>query len=154
MYFMVIKILSILIAPILALWVRHHESKICKQGRQLSEEETKYAIDLGILCYDKVYILEVAKVPSGLPPFIEKWLQRMHFPAGNAAGMSMRYGIYIDKSYRSNIELIRHELVHTAQYEHLGSLRKFLQLYIYQMMALGYQNAPLEMDARERSEIT
>ncbi|MGF1794256.1 hypothetical protein L4D21_27225, partial [Photobacterium profundum] len=42
-----------------------------------------------------------------------------------------------------NLRLHFHELVHVAQWQHLGAV-SFLQRYINEVQSLGYDEAPLE----------
>jgi hypothetical protein len=57
------------------------------------------------------------------------------------------YGIFIRADHWRDRALIAHELVHTAQFQRLGGILPFLQTYIFQCATVGYQNAPLELEA-------
>jgi len=65
----------------------------------------------------------------------------------------MRYGIYLDEQYADRKSLLAHELVHTHQFERLGSHYAFLRLYLRQCMLLGYSHSPLESEANEKSTL-
>ncbi|MBT8044102.1 MAG: hypothetical protein KJO79_04050, partial [Verrucomicrobiae bacterium] len=47
--------------------------------------------------------------------------------------------------------LIAHELVHVRQYEQAGSVWRFMVDYIFQCLAYGYHDAPMEREARDAS---
>ena len=67
---------------------------------------------------------------------------------GNANGRCLPpFGIFIDESQRGNRELLNHELVHWYQYKKLGLL-EFYMGSIIQNIKYGYDNAPLEIEAR------
>lgn len=52
------------------------------------------------------------------------------------------------RGYHTNTTLVAHELVHTVQWRELGRVG-FLITYAKQFVAYGYDNMPLEVQARE-----
>jgi hypothetical protein len=44
--------------------------------------------------------------------------------------------------------LLSHELRHVYQYEAAGSIAAFLLNYLWQIATAGYEECPLELDAR------
>lgn len=140
--------LSYLTTPIAAIWVGHHEVLIRCTGRKLSIRELAHCRRLGILNPEYIRIRVVPRVPSPVPRWIEKLCQSLGFPVGAAAGICFRYGIYIDQNYSANPGIISHELVHTLQYERLGSLEAFLRQYIFECLYHGYHDSPLEREAQ------
>ena len=60
------------------------------------------------------------------------------------------YGVIVRRDCANNLRLLAHEFVHVAQYERLGR-EGFLQEYIQQIAAHGYQNAPFELEAEAKS---
>ena len=54
--------------------------------------------------------------------------------------------IYILRTHWQDDELRRHELVHIAQIERLGSVR-FSVLYLFYLARYGYRDSPLEKEA-------
>ncbi len=140
------------VLPFATWWLRHQENIALQHGRKLSDEEIIWAEKIGITHPEKIRIHHLNKVPTPVPDFIEHFLQKRGFPAGNAAGMSMRYGIYIKEKHTNNRAIIAHELVHTHQYERLGGLWAFLKLYLQETMLLGYMHSPLEKEANTISK--
>jgi len=138
--------------PFAMWWVRHNEKIALRLGRKLSDEEMIWAKEIGIDHPEKVRILNVTRIPTPVPHFIEKIIERIGFPAVNAVGMCMRYGIYAKEKYATDKSIIAHELVHTQQYERLGGLWHFLKLYLKETMILGYANSPLEIEANCTAE--
>jgi len=51
---------------------------------------------------------------------------------------------------RESRRLLTHECRHVYQYERAGSIRAFLPVYLRQIATVGYDAAPLELDAIER----
>ena len=66
----------------------------------------------------------------------------------NIDGLTLGHGIYIRHGQASN-RLLSHEFRHVYQYEQAGSIAAFLSVYLQQILTVGYQLAPLEIDARE-----
>ena len=52
---------------------------------------------------------------------------------------------------RWNVEILVHELVHTAQYERLNGIPGFLRQYLRDCLKDGYMSAAMEREAREVS---
>lgn len=57
-------------------------------------------------------------------------------------------GIFISKSQMHNSNLIAHEKVHWKQYQELGLLG-FYSKYLTEFVQYGYDNMPMEKQARE-----
>jgi hypothetical protein len=50
--------------------------------------------------------------------------------------------------------VIRHELIHTRQYQEAGSIFEFLRQYLFQCLTGGYANCEMEREANGEYEIT
>lgn len=59
-------------------------------------------------------------------------------------------GIFIHEGQKGNEELLRHELVHWAQYERMGLLMYCVR-YIFQLVFIGYETMPMEVEARTKN---
>ena len=69
------------------------------------------------------------------------------------SGLTVRYGIFIRSDCWGNRKLVAHELVHTKQYEQLGSLEAFLRPYFLECLTPPYYpNGPMEQEAIKTSE--
>ena len=64
------------------------------------------------------------------------------------AGLTLRYGIFIQSESWGERRLVVHELAHTLQYERLGGFRPFLEQYLYECITPGYPFGPLEQEAK------
>lgn len=134
-----------------AMWVHRQELRICKRGEPLTEDEVKVARLVGVQFPERVRILGVEEVP-----FPCDWLARQlasltgRFPS-RALGLAAGYGIYIQSQSRWSVELVVHELVHTAQYERMNGILGFLRNYLRDCLRNGYINAEMECEARDLS---
>ena len=57
------------------------------------------------------------------------------------------WGVYILAERLTDERLVRHEQVHWEQYKRMGAL-KFYVVYIGYSLRYGYQNNPMEIEAR------
>ena len=57
------------------------------------------------------------------------------------------FGIFIKKEHRDNENLLNHEIMHWEQFRKLG-LIKFYSNYIEEFKKLGYDDMPMEIEAR------
>ena len=147
-----ITIVTFVVTPFAWWWLRYNEKIALRLGRELNDEELAWAEQLQMLHPEKIRVLHVTRIPSPVPQFIENFIQKRGFPVGNAAGMCMRYGIYVVEKYSHSKSLLAHEMVHTHQFERLGGMWYFLREYLYQTMLLGYINAPLEHEANAKAK--
>jgi hypothetical protein len=139
-----------LLLPGACAWVKWQESSILKHGIPLSDALLADAKRIGVRYPERVRLRVVDQVPGGIP----SWLRKVGTPLGlcspSTSGMSLRYGIFIRSDRWGDRHLVRHELIHTQQYERLGGIRPFLTLYLFECLAApGYPFGPLESEARE-----
>jgi hypothetical protein len=63
-------------------------------------------------------------------------------------------GIFIKKKYKGNENILNHDLVHWKQYQRIGLLKFYFQ-YFKEFLTKGYDQMPMEMEARyEEDEYT
>lgn len=140
--------LAVLGAP----WVWWHERRILREGEELPLDLARWAGDgLGLEAVEETRVLEVKEVPLPSPLWVRKVCAKLGFPTLSVGGLCLRRGIYLQKGKQAPKATIRHELVHTMQYQRAGSVRGFLQRYLYECIIYGYEDAPMEVEARTRS---
>ena len=117
----------------------------------MTDAELQFAKSLGIREPEKARLLLVDSIPLPAPQWLLKWARAKFHTLPEPAGMTLGHGILLDPAYEDCAEIIRHELVHVRQHElwrgHLG----FLWRYLYECMAYGYDEAPMELEARRES---
>jgi hypothetical protein len=70
------------------------------------------------------------------------WLRRTRW-----AGLALPpLGAWVEDL--NNERLVRHELIHWAQWQRMGTVR-YYATYLWQVLRYGYRNAPMEIEARE-----
>ena len=121
-----------------------------RAGVPLTSEQTAEARKIGVAQPERVRVLAVESIPPRLPLPLRKLAERLGLGPSRTAGMALGYGIFVRSDCEGNHGLLRHELVHTAQYERMGR-RPFLAQYLYECLSAGYPFGALEEEARERA---
>jgi len=134
--------------PMIINWVKDQENYIRKNGVALNEDQKIDAYLIGIKNIDKVRLLEVDKIPILLNEELAALSEKAGLQSDNTIGVTFGYGIYVKKGFSNRKSLIVHELVHTMQYERLGSIEVFLNQYLMECLTEGYPNGALELEAR------
>jgi len=132
--------------PLAVAWVQTQETEILASGRALTPVETKLAIAVGVQRPDSVRIKVVRRMPEPEDPELRLIARQTRLIAPSTGGITMGHGIYIIDGCASN-RLVSHELRHVHQYEAAGSIAAFLRTYLEQIATIGYDRAPLELDA-------
>lgn len=133
-----------------ALWIVRHEALILRCGRPLRERERAFAREIGIRDPGEVRIRVVPRLPSPMGGLFAPLENLFGFRLSRAAGVTLGYGIYVAAEHE-DFALVAHELVHVRQYEALGGPLPFICRYFHQCLAVGYLEAPLEVEARRLS---
>lgn len=137
--------------PLIVRWAERAEQRILAEGDPLSATGLRDAVAMGVGRPNKIRLLRVDHVPLPGEPWLGRIADITGLPFFSAAGMSLRYGIFVRREFWGDRHLIAHECVHTGQYERLGGFRPFLSRYIAECLHHGYASAPLEREAVERA---
>jgi hypothetical protein len=137
--------------PSLVAWAEEMETKALSEGTPLSDLLKARTASLGIRKIDAVRVLSVNSIPEPSPPRITEIAKDFGLSFADSAGMTFRYAIFVRRSYAQDVHLLAHELVHVRQYEHAGSISRYLEEYLRQLVTHGYQNMPLEIQAVRES---
>ena len=133
--------------PLAAQWAAEQERHVLCEGVRLSEIELADAKAIGVRNPERVRLLRVEAVPIPADPMLRAAAASINFLNAAPRGLALDYGIFVRTDHWRDRALIAHELVHTAQFQRLGGILPFLQTYIFQCATVGYQNAPLELEA-------
>lgn len=140
-----------LLLPRVVKWVTREEALILRDGVALAPADLQLARLCGVAHPERVRLLKVATMPSPDDPLIQAAQHQSGFKIGEAAGLTLGYGIVILEGDWGNRAIIAHELVHIGQYERLGGNEPFLLKYLSDFLNVGYINSPLEREACEVS---
>ncbi|MCW1921610.1 hypothetical protein OKA05_03540 [Luteolibacter arcticus] len=135
------------VAPATTRWAQGQERRILKEGAPLGAEGLAFAAELKIERPEEVRVLEVKPIPLPFPRPLVRLAGRWGQPLFEPSGMALGKGIYI---LHGNSRVLRHELVHVAQYQQMGGIGPFMQRYLVECLTHGYFDAPLEVEARDK----
>jgi hypothetical protein len=127
-------------------WVQTQETAILTTGRALTDVESRLAVAVGVQNPDRVRIQIVTQIPAPAHPELRAIASQTGLIGPHTGGITLGYGIYIREGHVTS-RLVSHELRHVHQYETAGSIAAFLGMYLEQIASVGYERAPLELDA-------
>jgi hypothetical protein len=128
-------------------WAEARSNEILASGETLTDTGLRIARSVGVTHPERIRILEVAQMPLPDDPQLRFAALQTGLLGPNIAGLTLGHGIYIVRGHGSN-RLVSHECRHVFQYETAGSIAVFLPVYLQQIAVVGYEHAPLEIDAR------
>ncbi len=130
-------------------WTAEQEGVILRTGVPLTEALMADARRIGVAHPERVRLLRVPMIPTPNQSELGVVLHMMGLVLTWARALSVRYGIFVCDYWWEQRRVVVHELVHTRQYEQLGGIEEFLTEYIRECNDVGYENAPLELEARK-----
>ena len=134
--------------PLAVQWAVEQEQRILSEGVELLPAEIADASAVGVHQPQRVRLLRVNVVPRPNNASLRAACDAIHFLTNETRGLTLGYGILIRDDCWRYRPLITHELVHTAQYERFGGIKPFLQQYLTECLTVGYNESPLENEAR------
>ncbi len=135
--------------PLACEWAEQREEDILRNGVGLTESQLEDAGLAGVSRPEKVRLLEVDRMPWPEDPMLLSIGEQAGFFTDGVEGLAIGYGILIKSNRWQDRRLIVHELVHVSQHERLGGISEFLQQYVTECLTDGYEDGPLESEARE-----
>ena len=132
-------------------WAKEQEAFICEKGRSLNEAEIQFAEKVGVSSPEKIRMLVVDIIPAPDEPMLEYLCEYTGMLGPDTIGLTLFYGIFVKTGHEEDQRLLAHECRHVAQYEQHESIAAFLGEYLTQILEYGYEAAPLEVDAREKT---
>jgi len=135
--------------PLACRWAETQERLIAENGRPLNAAELDLARSIGILRPERIRVLTIEEVPAPEQIQLRIAARQVGLFGSSTAGMTLRYGIFIQKDSADDRRLLAHELGHVRQYERMGGFRAFMERYLFECMIMGYPNTPMEQEADE-----
>ena len=133
--------------PLAIPWVQSQEANALATGRPLTVTELALANAVGVRNASRVRIKLVNQVPKPTHPELLVAAEQTGLLGPNTAGVTFGYAVFICHGFDTN-RLVSHELRHVHQYEAAGSIAAFPPVYLAQIVSVGYEQAPFEVDAR------
>ena len=134
--------------PLACAWAEEQERIILRDGVPLTVAQIGDARRIGVICPDRVRLRVVDQIPIPTNPALRAAAEITGLISPLTAGLTLRYGIFIQADSWGERRLVVHELAHVAQYERLSGFRPFLEQYLDECITVGYPAAPLEQEAK------
>jgi len=130
------------------------ESYVHEHGRQLTENELKYAKSIGIKYPEKIRVLLTKNFPVPQNKEVLNGFKELGYDSILVAGVTYGHSIFIKPSWLPNWlynkdAILAHELVHVRQVEETKNYKNFLRTYLIQAFTHEYFKIPYEQEAYE-----
>jgi hypothetical protein len=129
-------------------WAEQLEQHVLDAGAALSPQEQALARAVGVRRPEMIRIQVVDELPFPEDPDLLDVASKYALLGPGTIGLTLGYAILLCRGHDTNPRLLSHEFRHVYQYERLGSIQQFLPVYLRQLAEVGYEDAPLEIDAR------
>jgi hypothetical protein len=63
------------------------------------------------------------------------------------------FGIFVKKKFKGDKQILNHDLIHWKQYKRMGLFMYYFR-YFMQLLLIGYDTMPMEMEARQNDDDT
>ena len=124
---------------------RAHEAAI--DGLALDSAGQGIARRVGVKEPQLIRVMIMDELPMPTHPGLRQAALEAGLLGPLGVGLTLGYAVFIRRGH-DTVRLRSHEFRHVYQHESAGSLAKFLPIYLRQIVAVGYYDAPLEIDAR------
>jgi hypothetical protein len=128
-------------------WAEARSAEVEATGTSLNDSGLSIARTVGVVRPERIRVGMVDRLPIPDDPELRAVSREAGLLGPGMVGLTLGYAIFIVNGYGTN-RLFSHECRHVYQYESAGSIAAFLPLYLGQVAAHGYHDAPFEADAR------
>ena len=146
---MTFDLLSVLpqLLPFAVAWVEDQSRRALETGQPLDATGLALASRVGVQHPECIRTQIVDALPLPEEPALRQAALATGLLGPSMVGLTLDHSIFIVRGHLSP-RLLSHECRHVYQYETAGSIAAFLPVYLQQIATVGYQEAPLERDAR------
>ena len=134
------------LAPKAVEWYEAVEKQLLPLGRPLTKNEFQIAKRLRVEKPEEIRIVVLAEFPMPSDPELLREAKRLGLDNDQVIGRTNGNVILLKPSSSSDISVVAHELVHVRKIRKLG-IRGFVRRYVLELETVGYQRAPLELEA-------
>jgi hypothetical protein len=129
-------------------WAEQQERYVLEVGAALNPSEQALARAVGVLHPEMIRVQVVDELPFPEDPDLRDVASKYALLGPGTIGLTLGYAVLLCRGHDTRPRLLSHEFRHVYQYERLGSIQQFLPVYLQQLAEVGYDDAPLEVDAR------
>ena len=137
-----------LLLPRAVAWAEAQAGIVLASGIALKPPGLQLARGVGVINPENIRIGVVDLLPLPDDASLREAALQSGLLGPGMIGLTLGYAVLICRGHEANLRLLSHEFRHVYQYEAAGSIAAFLPVYLQQIVAFGYANAPFEADAR------
>ena len=134
--------------PLAIDWAEAASAYAHANGVSLDERGQMIARRVGVQHPENVRLMPVDELPWPGDPALRAAADATGLLGPGIVGITLGYSVYVRRGFE-NTRLLSHEFRHVFQYERAGSIGKFLPVYLSEIIEVGYEDSPLEVDARK-----
>lgn len=128
-------------------WAEERAREVAESGTPLDDRGFEMARAVGVQRPERIRLALVQAIPLPEHPGLRAAARQAGLLGPDTRGLTLGYSVLLRRGHDSP-RLRSHEFRHVHQYETAGSIAAFLPLYLRQILELGYDDAPFEIDAR------
>jgi hypothetical protein len=136
-----------LLLPVAAAWGIKQELIIREKGLPLDENQLADALRVGVKQPEKIRIALVEALPQPEHEDVLSMARRIGLFSSSSVAITLGHGICLRHGVWEDRQVFVHECVHVAQYERLGGIYPFFNVYLHECIEPGYPFGALEQEA-------
>ncbi len=136
-----------ILLPVAYAWAEKQEIILQERGSPLKEEQIADARRAGVVAPEKIRITYAEALPHPENDDVLFTAKRVGLFASHSVSLTIGHGICLTHGHWDNRLTFVHECVHVSQYERLGGVRPFLNVYLRECIDPGYPFGRLEQEA-------
>ena len=147
-----LKALLPVLTPRAVEWARSVSDQVASTGLVLNDAGLSLARSVGVEHPDRIRLAMVIALPVDDDPLLQQAAAYTGVLGPNSVGITLGYSVIVRHGYQSP-RLLSHEFRQVQQYEKGGSIESMVPVYLNQIVEFGYDNAPMEVDARAAQSV-
>jgi hypothetical protein len=129
-------------------WAETQSRSVLEGGAPLEPADLALARSVGVSNPENIRVSVVDRIPVPDDTQLRLAAFRAGLLAPDTLALTLGYAVLVRRGHEAGARLLSHEFRHVYQYERAGSIASFLRVYLKEIVALGYADAPSEIDAR------
>ncbi|WP_087750597.1 hypothetical protein [Paraburkholderia caledonica] len=129
-------------------WAEREAALVLSNGAPLPQHCIADARAVGVQTPELIRVAIVTRLPPPHDPTLREVALGTGLLGPNMVGLTLGHAVIVVNGHATR-RLLTHEFRHVHQYEAVGSIAAYLPLYLQEIATFGYEQAPLEVDARQ-----
>ena len=128
-------------------WAKATSAEAARTGLALDVASIDLARRVGVRRPEDIRVVVADEMPFPEHPVLRAAAEQTGLLGPTMSGLTLGHAVFVRTGHLS-VRLMSHEFRHVAQYEAAGSIDSSLPEYLAQILEVGYEAAPYEVDAR------